>query len=288
MGQLFLPENIPSVVKASGTSLTLAATNNGQETRLNIGGQQFVPSAMTLTTSGTGANGLDTGSLGTIQLWYVYAIVHQTTFVPALIASQSAPSTGPSFTNAAAYSGSAYKLVGAFYTDGSSTVGSIVTISGEAVTNTFNLVVSQQGSSNGQPFTNTTISRAQGWRKGEYLYVSIFITFTGTPATGTGRLHVQLSNLNVDTSKIDTSAQPHPKTSALLYNVSTNNEYTMIAEVTNPNGSTINFGIDNIDGQAGTAGSFVPAGASPVAITANHRFLLEAVVPISGWNATLL
>lgn len=286
MGQIGLPQNIPNLVVASTSSVTLGAVNNGLSTRIDIGGQQYVPaSTLTLNTGGTGANGLDTGSLGSIQLWYVYAIVNQTTFAIALVASQSVPSTGP--TMPSGY-GTAYKLVGAFYTNGSSQVGSMITITGEAVTNTFSLGIIQQGSTNGQAFSNTTISRAQGWRKGEYLYVSVFVTFTGTPGTGTGRFHLQVPNLNVDTTKIDTTAQPHTKTTALLYQTITGAEYTMIAEVTNPNGSTINFGIDNIDGQAGSATSFTPAGASPVAVTANHRFVLEAVVPISGWNATLL
>ena len=40
MAQVLNSENIPPVVKASATSLTLAATYLGQSTRINIGGQQ--------------------------------------------------------------------------------------------------------------------------------------------------------------------------------------------------------------------------------------------------------
>jgi len=120
MGQVLLQDNIPTPVVASTTTLTLAATYLGQPTSITIGGQAYTPSALiTLNTATTGANGLDTGALGAIQLWYIYAIVHNSTFVPALVASLAVPSTGP--TMPSGY-GTAYKLVGNFNTNGSSQV----------------------------------------------------------------------------------------------------------------------------------------------------------------------
>lgn len=130
MGQLFLPDNFPTPVVASTTTLTLAATSLGGATRIGVGGQQYtLASQLTLNAATVGANGLDAGALGNIQLWYVYAVVNATTFALALVASQTAPSSGP--TMPSGY-GTAYKLVGAFYTNGSSQVGSIVTITGQA------------------------------------------------------------------------------------------------------------------------------------------------------------
>jgi len=120
MAQFFGSENIPSPVVASTTTLTLAATNLGLPTVFLVGGQAYTPSAIiTLNTATTGANGLDTGALGAIQLWYIYAIVHNSTFVPALVASLAVPSTGPSMPSGY---GTAYKLVGNFNTNGSSQV----------------------------------------------------------------------------------------------------------------------------------------------------------------------
>ena len=130
--QIFLPDNLPSLVRASVNSLTLASTNALLPTTVTLGGQQYaVPSALTLSTLSVGANGLDAGSLGTVQLWYVYAIVHQSTLAVALLASLVAPSANPVYPSGY---GTVKKLVGAFYTDGSSQVGSVVTIIGQATT----------------------------------------------------------------------------------------------------------------------------------------------------------
>lgn len=123
MGQLFLPENLPSIVRASGTSITLAATNLGSATRFNIGGQQYALSAsLTLSSATSGAGGLDTGSLGVSQIWYVYLIVNTTTFAPALIASQSAATAGPLMPSGY---GTAFKNIGQFKTDASSTITAV-------------------------------------------------------------------------------------------------------------------------------------------------------------------
>jgi len=120
MAQFFGSENIPSPVVASTTTLTLAATNLGLPTVFLVGGQAYTPSGtITLNTATTGANGLDTGALSQISLYYIYAIVNNSTFVPALVASLAVPSTGPSMPSGY---GSAFKLVGNFNTNGSSQV----------------------------------------------------------------------------------------------------------------------------------------------------------------------
>ena len=120
MAQFFGSENIPSPVVASTTTLTLAASNLGLPTVFLVGGQAYTPSGtITLNTATTGANGLDTGALSQISLYYIYAIVHNSTFVPALVASLAVPNTGPSMPSGY---GSAYKLVGNFNTNGSSQV----------------------------------------------------------------------------------------------------------------------------------------------------------------------
>jgi len=117
MPQMIRQDSIPRMLVASTTTATLAITSGGQPTLITVGGQQYQPaSLLTLNAATVGANGLDAGSLGASQLWYVYAIAHQTSFAMALVASLSATPTMPT-----GY-GTAYKLIGAFNTNASSQV----------------------------------------------------------------------------------------------------------------------------------------------------------------------
>jgi hypothetical protein len=113
MGQVLTADNIPRLVKASSTTLTLATTYLGRPTRITVGGQQYRPSStITLNTAINGFNGLETGTLSnTNSLYYVYAVVVSGTL--GLIASLSDPSVGP---NTFA---TTYKLVGSFYSSSS-------------------------------------------------------------------------------------------------------------------------------------------------------------------------
>jgi len=122
MPQMLRQDNIPRMLVASTTTATLATTSGGQSTLITVGGQQYSPaSLLTLNAATVGANGLDAGSLGANQLWYVYAIAHQTSFAMALVASLSATPTMPT-----GY-GTAYKLIGAFNTNASSQISFTVT-----------------------------------------------------------------------------------------------------------------------------------------------------------------
>jgi hypothetical protein len=182
MAQFFGSENIPSPVVASTTTLTLAATNLGLPTVFLVGGQAYTPSGtITLNTATTGANGLDTGALSQISLYYIYAIVNNSTFVPALVASLAVPSTGPSMPSGY---GSAFKLVGAFYTNGSSQVGSIVPIVGPARTAwmSYDFYVLGYGGSN--PTFGTHTKRSMWRRDGDCIEVQV--TFTQTTAGTVG------------------------------------------------------------------------------------------------------
>lgn len=117
MPQMLRQDNIPRMLVASTTTATLAITSGGNTTSVTIGGQSYQPaSLLTLNAATVGANGLDAGSLGASQLWYVYAIAHQTSFAMALVASLSAAPTMPT-----GY-GTAYKLIGAFNTNASSQI----------------------------------------------------------------------------------------------------------------------------------------------------------------------
>lgn len=123
MGQKLLPDNVPSVVRASGTSLTLATTNNGQPTRITIAGQQYkLSTALSLSSATSGIGGIDTGSIAANTLYYVYAVVSSGTV--GMIISTTGPTTGPTgFTTR-------NKLIAKLRTDlGASTINTVVTLS---------------------------------------------------------------------------------------------------------------------------------------------------------------
>lgn len=65
MAQFFAGmENIPPIVKASGTTLTLATTYLSQPTVIRVSGQTYqISSTVTLNTATVGFNGIDTGFL---------------------------------------------------------------------------------------------------------------------------------------------------------------------------------------------------------------------------------
>lgn len=119
MGQVLTADNIPDLVIASTTTITMASSYLGRPTRITIGGQQFKYSSLTtLNLAATGFNGLDTGTLASNQLMYIYAV--QSSGTPGLVASLAAPTVGPTgFTR--------WKEVGRCRTfSASATLGSIV------------------------------------------------------------------------------------------------------------------------------------------------------------------
>lgn len=275
MGQILLPENIPSLVRASGTSLTLAPTSNGQSTRLTIGGQQFALSAtLTLTTSGTGANGLDAGALGAIQLWYVYAVVNQSSFAVALVASQTAPSAGPAMPSGY---GTAYKLVGAFYTDGSSTVGSTVPITGTATTSwmSYTPVCSW--------VTNSTPSGS--WRRnGDSVEIKDSVTLTGAP-NATGLTFTPPAGLTPDSARfpVGGSTGDIPVGVWQGYRSGPLAQYGGVVAF---NGSNALMGL--INGASGGSGNYLVGATAPVTWGSGDRVAYRGLLPITGWKETLL
>lgn len=94
MGQILAPDNLPDLVIASTTTITMATSYLGRSTRITVGGQQYLySSVITLNFATTGINGLDTGAIAANSLYYIYAIT--ASGVPGLIASLAAPGTGP-------------------------------------------------------------------------------------------------------------------------------------------------------------------------------------------------
>lgn len=94
MGQVLTADNLPDLAIASSTTVTMGTTYLGKNTRITIGGNQYLYSSLiTLNFGTTGINGLDTGSIAANTLYYIYAV--QSSGTPGLVASLAAPATGP-------------------------------------------------------------------------------------------------------------------------------------------------------------------------------------------------
>jgi hypothetical protein len=95
MAQVFTQDNIPDLVIATNTTITMAATYLGKDTRITIGGQQYKFSATTINFATTGINALDAGTVAANTLYYIYAVVNGGGSI-GLVASTSSTTTGPS------------------------------------------------------------------------------------------------------------------------------------------------------------------------------------------------
>jgi hypothetical protein len=281
--QAFFPDNLPNLVAVPPTQLTLAATNGVQPTTVTIGGQQYrVPSQLVLNTGTVGANGLDAGSLGAVQLWYVYAIINQSTFAVALVASQNGPSVGP--TSPAGY-GTAEKLVGAFYTNGSSQVGSVVALTGKVSTGFMSwtpLLMSGLGA------RGTGVNEKAWWRRsGESLEVDWSYSQTGAGTAGNNIYGWSLpGSLLIDSTKIPATSQQRGLGSCYVFSTASgeksgqvmflNNAVDRFAleipNITNPWNGGLNV----------QRSSYFSLG------DADLIFTVQFSVPISGWTNTLL
>ena len=94
MGQVLVQDTLPDLVIASTTTITMATTYLGKQTRISVGGQQYLySSVITINFATTGINGLDTGAIAANSLYYIYSV--QTSNTPGLVASLAAPTTGP-------------------------------------------------------------------------------------------------------------------------------------------------------------------------------------------------
>lgn len=277
MPQILLPDNIPPLVKASSTTCTLASTHLGQPTRIKIGGQQYkLSSTLTLNTATTGLGGLDTGSLSTIQLWYVYACAN-TSGVVGLVASQTSPSSGPSgFTNR-------YTLVGAFYTNGSSQVGSTVTIDGTAKTEWISFIPTIKGTG-GDPSLGVSPSQFGTFmRDGDTIEVQSGIVggASGT-SIGTGAYYWPLpGSLTVDVAKSSDGVSGNPPVGIASKADAGGASYVeyqvYFTSSTTSTGPVL----------ADSVGNLISAtNGAPMA--ANRRYGLRFRLPVSGWSKTLL
>ena len=96
MSRFTLMENLPDLLIASTTTVTMASSFLGKPTRISVGGfQNLYTSLTTLNFATTGLNALDTGTISLNTLYYLYA-VKSSGGVAGLVASTAAPSVGPS------------------------------------------------------------------------------------------------------------------------------------------------------------------------------------------------
>lgn len=95
MSRFTLMENLPDLVIASTTTVTMASSYLGKPTRISVGGfQNLYTSTTTINFATTGLNALDTGAIAANTLYYIYA-VKSSGGVAGLVASTAAPAVGP-------------------------------------------------------------------------------------------------------------------------------------------------------------------------------------------------
>ena len=94
MPQKLGADSVGTVTRNSGTQVQLAASS-----KITIGGQQYTNSAILfINTGGTGAGGLDTGTLGTNQTWYIHAVLSGGVMALVASLSKTAPTGFATFT----------------------------------------------------------------------------------------------------------------------------------------------------------------------------------------------
>lgn len=188
MGQILAPDNLPDLVIASTTTITMATSYLGRSTRITVGGQQYLySSVITLNFATTGINGLDTGAIAANTLYYIYAVT--ASGVPGLIASLAAPGTGPTgFTS--------WKEVGRCRTlQSAATLAQITNRLGGTSLTSMN-----SEWANFTPSITWVVNTNTGqWRHvANVVYVENKIALTGTPPGGAGVNVTPPPNLTID------------------------------------------------------------------------------------------
>jgi hypothetical protein len=281
MAQYFNFENVPPVVKASSTSLTLATTYLGQSTVLKIGGQAYTPSSTitlnTGTTAGSGVSGIDTGTFTANTLYYVYACVSNN--LPILVISTSGPSTGPTgFT-------SAYKYLAKFRTF----VGSA------AIADVNSIWVGASQDQSGQQNTEWTSfppgytnfsgtltgSSYAKYRRVNASGMEIIANARISSFTSMGQLLLVIPNsYNIDTNFNTGDDQVSIVGEARYFDDSLGGIYNGHMAMTTASSTYLIFKIDN-DGGGGTdVASTKPFGAN---WATQDRFGCHAFIPIAEW-----
>lgn len=269
-----LQDNIPSIVKGSSTTVTLAATNNGQPTRITVGGQQYrVSTALSLNTATSGAlGGLDTGSIASNTLYYVYACT--SSGVIGLVASTTGPTTGPTgFSNR-------YKLLGRFRTDFAGTsvntvVAEISFRTGELFTDwqTFTPTISSTGT---QPTEGTNTKLGKWRRNGGDMEIVYEYNQTVAGTTGTGNYRLAMpTGYTIDTTGMVNTASNDSRVGES--NLSSTVRYDGWVSVASTNSLLFNF-FNDTTARTDWGASLGGFGAAAVTrVGANIR------VPIAEW-----
>lgn len=190
----FFTNNIPPLVVASTTSLTLAATNNGQPTSMLIGGQGYaLTTGLTLNTGTVGLNGIDTGSLAANTLYYIFAVVSSGVVGMVISLSSSAPTGFTQYANIGrcrTFLGSAGLAAVANWLNGQ--------LMSAAVTPLGDIGITASG------FGTPTVAKYDCTRIGNQLLVDFFFV-SGTVAATTAAINLP-TGYALDFSKLSTTA----------------------------------------------------------------------------------
>jgi hypothetical protein len=255
--QVLGPDVVNAIVKTSGTQVKLPLGS-----RITIGGQQYANSAdLFVNTGSTGAGGLDTGSLGVHQVWYIHAIVNVGAL--ALVASQS--KTAPTGFTTFTWTG------WIFFTDDSSQVA---LTANSTRWNTISYTPTMSGFVIGNGTINGTMTRVD-----DRAILNIDVIFGSSSTFGAGA-SVQLSTpsgISMDSAKVPSASQVLTQGSALGF-VSGNANFAGVPLYLDTTHFTV----------VGPSTADVWNNVRPGSWNTSSYLSIIVNVPISGWSANIL
>lgn len=278
MSRFTLMENLPDLVIASTTTVTMASSYLGKSTRITVGGQQLLyTSTTTINFATTGLNALDTGAIAANTLFYIYA-VKSSGGVAGLVASTAAPAVGPT-----GYT--AWREIGRCRTAfGAATLATITNRVGGASSLTlggsewvsYSLVI---GATTTPPTQGSGATSVAKWRR-DVSSMEVHFEYTqsnaGTNGTGT-YLYPLPAGYNADANVIAPSSSG--VTQATVGNCGVRSSATFYYGNVSLHNST-NMGIAIGDSAANL--NLVGAGAAGMG-TAVTYYSFTAIIPIAEW-----
>jgi hypothetical protein len=255
MGRKWFEDVVPAMVKLSSTQVQLPAPAH-----LTIGGQQYhLTSALSLTLSGLSAT----------TLYMIYAVA--SAGVVSLVASPNANSVGP-------VGATSWRLVGAFYSNGSSQFGSFVTTEGIPQSSFFDTTVTGAWSTN-------AAYTAKIKRMGGVMQLNVAIQLSGAP---TGTLFVNMpASLNVDVAKLPTPAEPFLAMLKGLCEIrdASANTWTN-SRVAGPNTGTTTVIVLGLNSGSNSYAQLTPT--FPITFATGDTVAFDVEVPVLEWSITPL
>lgn len=252
--QVLGPDLIQAVAKVSATQVKLPAGS-----RVTVGGQQYATASdIFITTNTTGAGGLDTGTLGSSQIWYVHAVVSGGAL--ALVASLS--KTSPTGFTPFTWTGWVF------------------------FTNTSNQVVITADAPfwDWVPFTSTLSASFGTTTNAFFVYRRVADNLEVRGYFTSGTVTAAQATASIGGLTTDSSGKLNGSTGTVVGKFSTSSTSgTSYGSILVAAGATtINFGLDT------STSNGLAAGNANVILGSSNTLSFFCSMPISGWSASVL